>query len=66
MATIIIIDRIISIFTILIVCAFSFGAYLALTETWNKKEFAIYTIALIVGVIALIYNIGRTVILWLY
>nr|DAP27176.1 MAG TPA: hypothetical protein [Caudoviricetes sp.] len=66
MATIIIIDRIISIFTILIVCAFSFGTYLALTETWNKKEFAIYTVALIVGVIALIYNIGRTVILWLY
>lgn len=66
MATIIIIDRIISIITILIVCAFSFGAYLVLTETWNKKEFAIYTVALIVGVIALIYNIGRTVILWLY
>ena len=66
MATIIIIDRIISIITILIVCAFLFGAYLALTETWNKKEFAIYTVTLIVGVIALIYNIGRTVILWLY
>lgn len=66
MATFIIIDTIISIITILIVCAFSFGAYLALTETWNKKEFAIYTVVLIVGVIALIYNIGRTVILWLY
>lgn len=66
MATIIIIDRIISIITILIVCVFSFGAYLTLVETWNKKEFAIYTVMLIVGVIALIYNIGRTVILWLY
>ncbi len=66
MATFIVIDRIVSIITILILCAFSVGSYVGMTETRSKNEFAIYTVALIVGVIALIYNIGRTVILWLY
>lgn len=66
MATIIIIDRIISIITILIVCAFSVGSYVGMAETRSKNEFAIYTVLLIVGVIAVIYNLGRTVILWLY
>ena len=66
MATFIVIDRIISIITILILCAFSVGSYVSMTETRSKNEFAIYTVALIVGVIAVIYNLGRTVILWLY
>ena len=66
MATFIIIDRIISIITVLIICGFAVKMYVEFTETYNKRKFVIYALALIVGIVTFIYNLGRTVILWLY
>ena len=66
MATFIVIDRIMSILTVLIICGFAVKMYVEFTETCNKRKFVIYGLALIVGIATFIYNLGRTVILWLY
>lgn len=67
MATFIIIDRIISILTILILCGFTAKMYVEFTEVLIKRKLmCIITLGLIVGFVSFVYNLGRLLILWLY
>ena len=66
MATIIVIDRIISIVTILILCGFTAKMYVEFAEALIKRKLVLYTLGLIVGFVSFVYNLGRLLILWLY
>lgn len=67
MATFIVIDRIISILTILILCGFTAKMYVELTEPLIKRKLeCIITLGLIVGFVSFVYTLGRLLILWLY
>lgn len=67
MEIIIIIDRIISILTILILCGFTAKMYVEFTEVQIKRKLVcIITLGLIVGFVSFVYNLGRLLILWLY
>ena len=66
MATYIIIDRIFSIITILAICGFTIEMYVESMEARSGRKFLKYCLASFVGIITVFYNLGRTVILWLY
>lgn len=66
MATFTIIDIVIRIITVLIIYGFVVEMYVGFLQTTNRRKFIGYTLALIVGILTLIYNTGMVVILWLY
>lgn len=59
-------EVIINIITALIVGGCTIEMYVNLTMTENWKSFVFYTVALVLGIVSFIYNMGRVVLLWLY
>lgn len=59
-------EVIINIITALIVGGCTIEMYVNLTMTDNWKSFVFYTVALVLGIVSFIYNMGRVVLLWLY
>lgn len=57
---------IIDIINVLIVCGFVVETYVGFEEARTVKKFVLYGLAVIVGMTAFIYNVGRVVIVWLY
>jgi len=66
MATFTVIDIVIRIITVLIIYGFVVEMYVGFVATQNRRKITGYTLALIVGILTLIYNTGMVVILWLY
>ncbi len=60
-------EVIINIITALMTGGCVLEMYVGLTMTENWKSFVFYTVALVLGIVSFIYNMGRVVVLlWLY
>lgn len=60
------VDIFINIITVVIICVFVADMYVSLEETHSCKQFILYGLAVIVGIVAFIYNVGRVLIVWLF